>query len=224
MGEINMNIKKVIAREGLILIGVILLSCLICSLSYIYPPYPKRLSLDEIFKATPPIPPGFQLEKPSSSFIPDKSTAYIPKGKFLDDGPRDLLAEATPAGARFRADLIRAKIRWGGPSVLFIAYALYLIPIKFSIWAVKALKENDEKNSPMFHIGKYFTKWKIFWQIALLMIIAGIIFYLVYPKYEFRIKNEISRHNKITGKIMYFNTGVNDDGRPNGQRGWRLAK
>lgn len=132
-----MNINKVIAREGLILIGVILLSCLIFSISSIYPPYPKRPSLDEIFKGETAEPRDL-LAKPTPSFIPD-------------DTPEQ-------AQAKFMADLIRVKIRWSGPSILFIAYVLYLIPIKFSVWTIKALKENDQKNSPMFHKGEYFTK------------------------------------------------------------------
>lgn len=88
--------------------------------------FPKRPSLNEIFKGKTAKPRDL-LTKPSPSFIPDE--------------PRDLLSESTPAGAWFRVDLIKAKIRWGGLSILFIAYALYLIPIKFIIWAVRILKE-----------------------------------------------------------------------------------
>ncbi len=106
LGEMNMNIKKIIAREGLILIGVILLSCLIFSIASIYPPYQR--------------PPIDLLTRPTPSFVPD-------------DTPEQ-------ARAKFMADLIRVKVRWGGPSILFIAYALYLIPSKFIIWAVRILR------------------------------------------------------------------------------------
>lgn len=50
-------------------------------------------------------------------------------------------------------------------------------------------------------------KWKTFFQIVLLMIVAGVIFYIVYPKYEFFHKPDDARKdltnyyrcNKITG-------------------------
>lgn len=41
-------------------------------------------------------------------------------------------------------------------------------------------------------------KW---WQWILIIIFVGIIFYLVYPKYEFKL-NGVIRCNKITGKVQ----------------------
>jgi len=60
-------------------------------------------------------------------------------------------------------------------------------------------------------------KWNTFWQIALLLIIAGIIFYIVLPKYYFfhipddKAKDETNffRCNTITGGVeitSYFAT------------------
>ncbi len=42
-------------------------------------------------------------------------------------------------------------------------------------------------------------KWKTFWQIVLLMIIAGAIIYIISPKYYFKTP---IKGNKITGKVM----------------------
>jgi len=51
-------------------------------------------------------------------------------------------------------------------------------------------------------------KWKTFFQIAVLLLIAGTIFYFVYPKYQFLMKGVI-RGNKITGEVMMYQRGGN---------------
>ena len=43
-------------------------------------------------------------------------------------------------------------------------------------------------------------KWKLFLQIVLLLLIAGVIFYIVCPKYHFSETGR-GRGNKITGEI-----------------------
>ncbi|MBU0569040.1 flagellar basal body-associated FliL family protein [bacterium] len=48
-------------------------------------------------------------------------------------------------------------------------------------------------------------KWKTFLQIVLLMIVAAVIFYVVYPKYYW--KTTLVRGNKITGRVECFVDG-----------------
>lgn len=48
-------------------------------------------------------------------------------------------------------------------------------------------------------------KWRLFFQIVILLLIAGIIFYFVCPKYYFFIREGVGgirRGNKITGEVM----------------------
>ncbi len=66
-------------------------------------------------------------------------------------------------------------------------------------------------------------KWKTFWQIVLLMIIAGAIVYIASPKYYFGLRDTVVRCNKITGKVMGFTTGI-EDGKQVKPRGWKLLK
>jgi len=56
-------------------------------------------------------------------------------------------------------------------------------------------------------------KWKTFFQIVLLLIITGIIFYILYPKYEFfRIdkgdKIIYFRQNKFNGLVEWTDNDV----------------
>lgn len=60
-------------------------------------------------------------------------------------------------------------------------------------------------------------QWKNFLQWLLLIIIGGIVFYIVAPKYDYwyRLKPEISapqiwRANTITGKIEFLNDNNTD--------------
>lgn len=50
-------------------------------------------------------------------------------------------------------------------------------------------------------------KWKTFFQIVLLLLIAGVIFYFVHPKYYFKTNGGLLRGNKITGKVMHYYGG-----------------
>lgn len=69
-------------------------------------------------------------------------------------------------------------------------------------------------------------KWKTFWQIVLLMIIAGALSYLVLPKYHFSSTGYkgVGKFNKVTGEFMVWHSGVDAEGNPKGQRGWRPLK
>ncbi len=69
-------------------------------------------------------------------------------------------------------------------------------------------------------------KWKTFWQVVLLMIIAGAIIYSISPRYHFSDYNGIFiKADKITGKVMGFSKGVDAEGKPTKTgRGWILVK
>lgn len=72
-------------------------------------------------------------------------------------------------------------------------------------------------------------KRQTFLQVVLLLILAGVIFYIVFPKYEFKYETDtgmLSRSNKITGDYCLYDTGKRTDkqGNPVGQRGWVILK
>jgi len=51
-------------------------------------------------------------------------------------------------------------------------------------------------------------KWKMFFQIVLLMIIGAIIFYIVCPKYAFHPVTPRYKINEVTGKVLHLNSGT----------------
>lgn len=56
------------------------------------------------------------------------------------------------------------------------------------------------------------------------MPMTGVIIYLVSPEYHFEIGSTVLwRHNKITGEIMGFTTGLKD-GKQVMTRGWKDIK
>ena len=69
-------------------------------------------------------------------------------------------------------------------------------------------------------------KWKTFFQIVLLIFIAGAITYIVFPKYYFSLYGKIFiKSNKITGKVMAFHTGKDAKDKPTKlKRGWITVK
>ena len=197
-----MNIKKIIAREGLILLGVVALGCLIFFVSSVYPPQvksikttPKKkvytreqfnildnsgLTVEQIARLNDgEYPTGITKRIEESLASPQANKAPVPiriEQATDEDAPIDLLTEikvrnkntgerrvysrsdlaGTPGltGIKEEIDLIdearaeldrrteekRAGMRWKGILFLFIGYTLYLMPIKFFIWAIRTLR------------------------------------------------------------------------------------
>lgn len=68
-------------------------------------------------------------------------------------------------------------------------------------------------------------KWKTFWQIILLMIIARAIIYSISPKYYYgRYEPTLYRANRVTGKVEGFSTGEKKADGTQLPRGWLYIK
>ena len=109
----NKTAKRIIAREGLIVIGLITVSLLIMGISFIYPPYPKTNT---------------------------SQTKKITEKNIVWDKP---IASTGFDAIRFdkvkRIERQRENIKIGGIIILYL-YPIYLL-IRFIIWAVKTLRE-----------------------------------------------------------------------------------
>lgn len=111
-------VKKIIAREGLILLGIVGVGCIVLVTSGLYTnPRPIRIE-----KAT-------DKETPTD-LLTEKRLTY------LDTGERKIyrLSEITNAAQR------QARVENVGFSILWLGYPIYLL-IRFIIWAVKTLRK-----------------------------------------------------------------------------------
>ena len=119
------KIKKIIAREGLAIIGVIAAGLLIIFASSIFPPHPK------------PIEP---ILKETASAVADKWDGY--RAKTASD-----LYENAPEMARAKSKSrevyrIRSGLHTIGFLLLILGYPFYLF-IRYIIWAVRTLKRDE---------------------------------------------------------------------------------
>ena len=67
----------------------------------------------------------------------------------------------------------------------------------------------DIKNAALFYLDKREKKmkWKTFYQIICLLVIAGIVFYIFVPKYKYKIEYlRAWRVNIYTGAVEEYNT------------------
>jgi len=132
---------------------MILLGCLIVFISTIYPPYFKPLKTHqtkvftkEQFDALEN--KGLTLEQIvniSKGQYPADITARIDTGEPLTDENIQKIDMVDNARAELnrRTGDKRSLIFWGGLKILLVAYILYLIPIRFSIWAIRTLKQKE---------------------------------------------------------------------------------
>ena len=148
-----MNIKKIIAREGLILLGVLLVACVIFFISSIYPPHFKLVKTTSKEAYT-----REQFDVLNHGGLTNEQIVKLWKGQYPADITKkienkealtdedvaaiDRIDEARAELDR-RTEEKRGSIRWNGLLVLFIAYVFYLIPIRFSIWAIRTLKQKE---------------------------------------------------------------------------------
>ena len=112
------RVKSLIAREGLILLGIIGVGCLVINTAGLYTkPRPIRIE-----KAT-------SKEKPID-LLTEKRITY------LDTGERRIfrLSEVERAGER------QARVEGIGLFILLLGYPVYLL-IRFILWAIRTLKE-----------------------------------------------------------------------------------
>jgi hypothetical protein len=145
------RIKRIVAREGLILLGILGASCLLFFISSIYPPYfkpPKTTPKKEVYtrEQFDVLDNGGltveQIARLSMGQYPVDVTAKIEAKKALTDEDIKTIDRIDGSRAELdrRTEAKRNRIRWGGLQFILVIYALYLIPIRFSIWAVKTLK------------------------------------------------------------------------------------
>lgn len=150
-----MNIKKLIAREGLIFIGVMLLGSLILLISSVYPPYFKPQKTREAIVFTKEQfatlkNKGLTLEQIvmlSKGQLPIDIETKVKLKEPLTDEDVEKLDRIDKARAELdrRTEEKRSKIKDVGFSFLFTTYFIYLVLIKFILWAIKTLKQKERK-------------------------------------------------------------------------------
>ena len=86
-----------------------------------------------------------QIAKLSKGEYPSDITTKIEKKDALTDEDVKAIDRIDEARSELdrRTEEKRGSIRWNGILVLFIIYAFYLIPIRFSIWAIRTLKQKE---------------------------------------------------------------------------------
>lgn len=112
-----MNIKKIIAREGLILLGIIGIGYIIMATPELYIK-PKPIRIEQAKNKETPI-----------DLLIEKRITY------LDTGERHIyrLSEVEKSGNKQKA------VKNIGFDILIFGYPVYLL-IRFIIWAIKTLK------------------------------------------------------------------------------------
>lgn len=117
----NDKTKRVIAREGLIILGIIGIGILIIFLSSIYPPSPVPIKTDiETGRPSTLTPKQFEKAK-QEGFVVDKIVSFEQRR------------------LKENCDKARGNLSLIGFLVLVAGYPLYLL-IRFIIWATRALK------------------------------------------------------------------------------------
>jgi len=116
-----MSIKKIIAREGLIVLVIIVVGGAMLFLSSKYPPMPSPVSSDN--------PLGRSLIEKNLDCLGKESC-----------GIQEIGGEYYSSVTIYMMNKARAKIKTFGIITLCLIYPLYLL-IRFVIWAVRILKE-----------------------------------------------------------------------------------
>lgn len=120
LADMKKNVKRFIAREGLVLMGVVLVSCLFAFIFSVCPPHPRPI------------------ETKSES-------AYVIMGRNLtvEQERAELLKRKSELEDQLKCNEViqqKSVVAWWCYFIVWLAYALYVIPIKFIMWAVKILK------------------------------------------------------------------------------------
>lgn len=135
------KIKRIIAREGLILLGIIVFGFIIIAASDLYIKMPS--GIDPTFSAfidneTRPI----EIDK---TYAPRTSDGKLFKNlvriKYLDTGETKVFKLANEEARKKIMDK-RENIKKFGYFILFLSYPLYLF-IRFILWAIKKLRKKD---------------------------------------------------------------------------------
>lgn len=138
--------KKIIAREGLVIIGIIALSIFLNFISYRFPPLPKEAHGNYLVSTEGDhhyiVPAGNATDKRSNwidvTTIGKKKMLTFEEYKELDKKgyPPETIARTIDVTFIIR---MQDKIRTLGFIILFGGYPIYLL-IRFIIWAVRTLK------------------------------------------------------------------------------------
>ena len=119
----NPKIKKIIAREGLIILGIILIGILIISTSWVYLPYYKRPPTDLL------------ADKPTKDYYAEEIAGKKPSlDEIFKPTPEEAITELNR-----RVDARRSDASLIGFLFILFGYPIYLL-IRFIIWSIKTLK------------------------------------------------------------------------------------
>jgi len=139
------RMKKIVAREGLIMIGVIVVSALIMKLSNFYPPIPELSDTEKsIIENIKDINQYSTAERFLKNLPYDDRVFFVSRYHSLSKEAKKVVIERisgqTSLYSGYRLQEKRDKIFDIGLFVLIIGYPLYLVG-RFIMWALRIMNK-----------------------------------------------------------------------------------
>ncbi len=149
-----MNIKKTIAREGLVILGIIAVGGLIILLSFVFPPYPAPINSKFDITTAKPVENtrdyyAEEIEgKKSSQYLSETDKSNQDSNEWVDvpvDTAKKVVTDLLTKKSYRLSDIERMNrgqqnINNAGFFIIFLGYPVYLI-IRFITWSIRILRE-----------------------------------------------------------------------------------